>query len=273
MKNAGILLLCLMLAAGQAFYVAVSANPNLTSSNNLLALAQPIAIGIPRCPIAVEQQDVLREQESQYIKGLTTYAHVFSDYETNWLANSGVIIGPESRNDFIDLENGNVLLSPEQDIVVSTHKGKVYIGSGTTVFLTECGNNVVVYDLVQSKPKQISVVVGRDRLIMKPGQMLVLTEQNINDFEKLEANCHAVAYHNARPLDLDNGTVNAFVANFSIPSAMVTIQPLKRLIISKNEEDKSLLDKLMKSAVLAGDLRVPQQTRNKSSVALSAEQN
>ncbi len=269
MKNAVILLSCLMLVAGQVFYMAGSANSNPRSSNNLLALAQPIAIRIPKCPIAVEQQDGSREQESQYIKGVTTYAHTFGDYEINWLANNGVIIGPESGNDFIDLESGNVLLNQEQDIVVSTREGKLYIGSKTTVFVCECGNTVVVFDLVQSKPNQIFVVVGKDRLTMKPGQMLVLTKDNINDFEKLEVTCQAVVHRNARPLNLDNGVVNAFIANFSIPSALVMIQPLNRLIISKSKEDKLLLERLMKSAALLGDLRLPKQTRD--TVALSAE--
>ncbi len=271
MKNVVILLLCLMLVAGQAFHMTASANPKLTLSDNLLALAQPIAVGIPKCPIAIEQQDGLTEKESQYVKGVKTYAHTFGNYEINCPANNGIIIGPESGNGFIDLRNGNILLSAELNMIISTHEGKIHIGSGTTAFVCEYGNNVVVYDLVQSKPNRMFVVVGQNRLTMEPGQMLVLTRENINNFEKLEVTCRTVAYRNARLLNFGNGAVNVFIANFSIPSALVIIQPLKLLVISKNKEDKLLLDKLLKSAALVGDLRLPKQTRN--TVALSTKQN
>ncbi len=249
MKNAVKLFLCIALVTAQATYVTAAASPDFKSGKNLLAFAPPIAVGVPQCPEVVKQQDSLLEHGDRYIKGVTTYAHNFSDYEISWLANNGVIIGPDSSDNFIDLQSGNILLSPEEDIIVKTREGKIHIGSGATVFLSACGNNMALYDLIQRKPNQVSVTTGKDRLVMEAGQMLVLTEQNTNDFEKLEGNCHVVAYHDAQSLDLNSGAMRAFKANFSILSALTTVQPLKRLMTSKSKEDKLILEKVLQSAV------------------------
>ena len=62
--------------------------------------------------------------------------------------------------------------------------------------------------------------------------MLVLTGQNIKDFEKLEIDCHRVAYHNRASTGLKwtkRLPSAAFAADFSIASAMITIQPSKTI--------------------------------------------
>ena len=80
-------------------------------------------------------------------------------------------------NNHLNIDRGNVLVSPHKDIVVGTHEGNISIASGATAFVMESGHDVVIYDLDQSMPKQISVMVGNHKVVMEPGQMLVLTRQ------------------------------------------------------------------------------------------------
>ena len=244
-----------MLTVGQAVYLGAYANDSSpASSPSIVALARPLPSTMAGYRAALEEETRAVVQTGHVIPGVAIYAHNFGYDEASRLAKDGVLIGSESVDNYIDLDSGNILLTPDKDIVVNTHEGKIYIKAGATVFIAKSGNNVVVYDLMQTSPKQVSVAVKKHNLILEPGRMLVLTGHNIQDFEKLEDGCHCVAYRNAKPVLLNgNGSINAFLADFSIASAMVTIQPLQRLTVSNNKQDKLSVEKLVKAAVILGD--------------------
>ncbi len=151
---------------------------------------------------------------------------------------------------YFNLDSGNILISSENDLTIGTEEGVVSIGSGATIFVMESRTDMIIYDLYQTKPKQVSVIVNNHKLVMEPGCMLVITKEKTRNFENLSANCHSVRYRKAQEIDLQESTVNAFVANFSIMSALVRIQPLKQLVDSKDKRDQLLLQKLLKSAAM-----------------------
>ena len=251
------LFISMILTAGQAVYFAACANANETPAQEI-ALIQPSPVQTNACKNASQEEPNLVEAENQIVPGVVIYASTFGGDEADRLAKDGVFIGSNSKDNYIELQGGNVLLNPEKDTVVGTRLGKIYIGSGASVFVVDSGDDVVVYDLLQTKPKQVAVVVvesNKHRLTMEPGRVLVLTGQNTHDFEQLAIDCHRVAYRNAQPINLDNpsGTVKAFAADFSIASAMVIIQPLRRWTVSNNKEDKLVMEKMLKGAVLLGD--------------------
>jgi hypothetical protein len=251
------LIICLTLTVGQAVYLTARAQSIESPIPQMVAMAQPSAAQIATCKNALKEESRLVEINNQFIPGVAFYAATISGDEARRLAKDGVIIGGNSGKNYIDLQDGNILLNPEQDIVVGTKSSKIFIGAGASVFVVNSGPDVVVYDLLQTKPKQVSVtvLVNKQKIILEPGRMCVLTGQDIKNFEKLEIDCHRVAYRNAQSLDLAGSkeTVKGFAADFSIASAMVTIQPLKRLTISNNKQDNMTVDRLVKGAVLLGD--------------------
>jgi hypothetical protein len=238
--------------AGQAIYRSASANSNVTEPSQMLASRQPMSAGVVS-PQTTEET-CLAGTEKILVPGTEIDACQFGGDEANRLAREGILINSNSSSNYIDLEAGNILLAPEKDIIVGTHLGKISILSGATVFISQCGDDIMFYDLLQTKPKQVSVTVAnKQKINLEPGRMLVLTKQNTDDFEKLEMNCHCVAYQNAKPIDLHNTMIKAFAADFSIASALVTIEPLKELTISCNKQDKLTVDRLVKGAVILGD--------------------
>ena len=190
-----------------------------------------------------------------FIPGTIIYASKIGGDEAHRLAKEGVFIDASSKNNYIDLANGNILLNPEKDTIVGTSAGNIYIGAQAIVFIIKCGNELILYDLFQAKPKQVAVILGTHKMVMSPGHMILLTRQNTDDFEKLEFNCHGIAYCNAHLLNSypNNGEEKAFVADFSIASALVVVQPLKQLMASNNKQDNLVLGKLVKSAAIRGD--------------------
>ena len=150
----------------------------------------------------------------------------------------------------MNIEQGNLLLCPETDLCISTPQANIYLAAGATVFLIESGEDLVLYDLYQKKAKQISVVVDKMQLIMSPGRMLVLTRENTRNFANLEANCRSVSYSHPQLIDLHNDQIKAFVADYSILSALARIQPLKRLTASSDKQDRLVLERILRSALI-----------------------
>ena len=155
-----------------------------------------------------------------------------------------------TQTNYFNLDSGNILISPERDLIIGTEEGLVSIGSGATIFVMESRTDMIIYDLYQTKPKQVSVTINNHKLVMEPGCMLVITKEKTRSFEELNANCHSIRYRKAQEIDLQESAVSAFVANFSIFSALVRIQPLKQLVDSKDKRDQLLLQKLLKSAAM-----------------------
>jgi hypothetical protein len=199
---------------------------------------------------ALGERGIVVPDESTLISGAAIFSSTFGVHEAQRLAKDYVYVGENSHANFIDLKDGNILLNPEKNIVVGIGNDNIYIGSEAIIFIIKSGNDVVVYDFHQAKPENVYVVAHKHHLAMEPGKMLVLTNQNTNEFKDLSANCHKILYRNVKSIDLGSNTEKAFVANFSITSAMMTIEPLRRLIVSGNQQDRLIVDKLVKNIII-----------------------
>jgi hypothetical protein len=237
----------------QCQYVAASAS-NIEHSGEIIAagISQPAMDMTAR--VSSTKEDDLAKKAVSLIWGVEINACHFGGDEANRLAKEGILIGTESANNYLSLEGGNILLTPEQDMVVATREGKAYIRAGASIFICQSGEGVVFYDLLQTKPKQVVVTVSanKQKIVLEPGRMLVITNENASDFEKLAMDCHRVNYNNVIQLDLQNREVKAFTGNFSIASAMATIEPLRESTKSANINDQQVTDKLVKGAVIMG---------------------
>jgi hypothetical protein len=244
----------MVLAVVQAASFSVCAYANEASPQEFIALAQPSSVQTGRCKEARLEETVLIEAQNQFVQGVAIYASTFGGDEAKRLAQEGVFIGPNSGENYIDLQGGNILLNPEKDLIVATQSGKIHVGAGAVVFIIDSIENTVIYDLLQTKPKQVIVTVNKHSLLMEPGRMFVLTRQHFSDFEQLPIDCHRVNYRNAQVLKLNNSSepVKVVAADFSITSAMLVIEPLKRITVSGNREDKLTMDKMLKGAVVLG---------------------
>ncbi len=202
----------------------------------------------------IETGRVSQSATVNQIPGVAVYARNCGMDEARRLAADGVIIGQDSENGCIHLIAGNILLNQDKDMAVCFEQGKICIGANSMVFVMRSEEGLVLYDLYQAKPKQVFVMVNNQKLFVEPSQMLVLTSQSTDDFEKLGLNCHCVDYCNGAALHLPNSQLQAYSAQFSIVSAMVSIRPLKSLVCSHNQQDKSALDKLIKGAIILQDM-------------------
>jgi len=237
-------ILGIILIAGQAYCIPAHADNAVGAKNAEMLMTNEISL---------EQDTHEFVAKNHIVPGVAIYAENFGLDEVNRLAKDGVVIGKNCADRYIDLVSGNVLLIPDKDIVVGTNKGKVSIANGATVFVSASKHTLVIYDLMQTKPKEVSVSIGKQIVVIEPGRMLTITDKNIRTFEKLDIDCHCVTYRNAIPVNLSNASFKAFMAEFSIAYALISIQPLQRLTVSENEQDKLTLQKMLKGAIVLGE--------------------
>ena len=171
--------------------------------------------------------NTLAASNDQAISGTTISAFHFGINEVKRLAKDGVTISNNSGDNSLYLLKGNVLLTPDRNFTVDTDLGKIHIKSGATVFIMKAHNNVIVYDVMQTKPNLLSIAVNGHRLEIEPGNMLSLTRENMDNSPKIVADNSIILHGSSQPIRL-NGGIKAFSANFSVKSALANIEPLRR---------------------------------------------
>jgi len=193
------------------------------------------------------------------IKGAKVYGHNFSAEEIEQLTKDGIKIGKNTRENFLSLEEGNVLFSPDKNAVIDTAYGRIDISGGAVVFVMVSNDGLVIYDLRQGRSKQVSVLIAKNELYIEPGYMLVFSKQKTGDFEKLNLDCHSIAHGKAEELSVPGANTRIFLASFSVSAAFLTVKPLQQLIASSDKQDKVVFDKILRGAAALHDYLGPVQ--------------
>ena len=194
-----------------------------------------------------------KRRTTAYVPGSISYSHSFTNAELNRLTDEGMHLVNTNQNNYLKIAKGNILVSPDKKIIVGTQEGDITMAPGVIAFVMENGHDVTIYPLRATAPNQISVMLKNHKLSLQPGQMLVLTRQNVKDFEDIDADCHMVNYRAARELPIKETGVKAFVAEYSIASAFNAIEPLNQLIASTDNQDKAVFNKILLSAATLGN--------------------
>ena len=187
-------------------------------------------------------------------QGEDTVAVKASNFDTQTLdelKSAGITAGSQSKGNMLDLDKGNVLLTPSGNIIVNTHEGKVHIAGGSVVQIHETGNDVCILNLDDQKKGSVNIVAGDRTITVQPGKGVVLTRVKSPQFSKVNP-LPKIATRNTKEFKLENG-ITAFVSEFSITSALTNVQPLKKLLASSDQADKKLLHSLLKNSVMLRD--------------------
>jgi hypothetical protein len=187
------------------------------------------------------------------IEGSRTYASNFEPSEQSRLANEKITIAENTGGSHFNLDDGNVLFAPDKAITVQTQSGIVHIPGGAIAFVMASGSDVAVYDLHQTSQEAMKVVTGNKLVTLDPGRLLVLTQQETRDFERVVGRCRCIGYRNAEEEDI-NGSIRAFGMDFSIPSIVSNVIPLKQMLNATSGPDKAAMDKILKNSALLMEL-------------------
>ena len=205
--------------------------------------------------ISQENEELVRKASvgsRVLIDGQTTYKSSMSKEDIAKLAEEGILLGDTSGNSF-GLEQGNMVFAPAQDIVVHAGESTIIVPSGAVVFVMKTPNDVAVFDLHQDKESAVHIVADKKLITLDPGRLVVLSKQSARDFERTVGPYRWIGYRNPREEDI-NSELRAFGMDFSIPSALTNVIPLKNMLASNNRLDRVTIEKVLKNSALLGEL-------------------
>jgi|GEM_PF-5245813 len=145
----------------------------------------------------------------------------------------------------------SVLIAPTTHPVVSrTSLGLVLCKVGTLVCIVDTGRSVAIFDL-DSARNHVKVGAGTRTITLTPGKQLVLTRDQ-DKFDKINP-CPTIGHRSMTKEDLGRG-VSAYYGEFSIVSAMFSLDPIHRIATSTKSNDKRLTTRLLKNSCIQDEL-------------------
>jgi hypothetical protein len=175
--------------------------------------------------------------------------NVYSDLEFGFAAGKGGnAISAIKHNDLVTLDKGSALFVPSKDTTVVTPKGSVKLAANSVAFISVDGNQLSVYDINDHHKASVVVSTGGRDLTLSPGRHLVVTgnsAKSFGDVNPIESIMHrSVVQHQI------GGGKTAFVSEFSIPSAVAVVKPLKAIMSSKEAAARKVADRVLKTSAV-----------------------
>ncbi|MBY0357991.1 MAG: hypothetical protein K2W82_08320, partial [Candidatus Obscuribacterales bacterium] len=189
-------------------------------------------------------------------------ASSFNANELSALAQKGIEFGAGSKDNFLQLNRGSLLLMPTADISLQIREGVVTIPAGSIVWVIETGADGAVYDLHDRMSQPVKVLVNNKEMRLSPGTQILLTRDSKGSFEALNPGGY-IGTRNVSERDMGQG-IKAYVADFTISGGMTNVQVIRELLKSDNPEHQAAAHKMLKNAAIISDLsgyKTPYKTK------------
>ena len=150
-----------------------------------------------------------------------------------------------SAKKVVALNKGNIIFAPSVDTRVETPFGNIDVDAKSVALIFASDRGVAVFNLDDMHRDAVRFHAGGQKLVLAPGRHVVVTSKAVKSFEMVNA-VEAIGYRFITDTELGEG-LRAFSAEFSIPSAIGAIKPLKSMINSKTPEAIRLRTHLIKT--------------------------
>lgn len=141
------------------------------------------------------------------------------------------------------------LIVPVKKVIpIKTSLCRISCNPGTLVFFIDTGSSVAVYDCHSTRSGDVTVTTRDHEMRTLPGEEILVTSQEKLSFEKVNPG-KGISIRDPK-LAMDKNGLRIFTADFSIPSAMIAIKPLKAMLHSKDDYQRQLAEKVLKDAVI-----------------------
>jgi hypothetical protein len=155
------------------------------------------------------------------------------------------------------LDNGTLLIAPDNNTVLDTPYGPVSVAAGAVALLVSFEKGLAVYDLHDSRKG--AVVVGSDGqgTTLVPGRSAVLTRSSVHSFEEINP-ARLVGYRQVASHAVDSQT-KLFQAEFDIMSVVAGLKPLTTMVISDSPRTRKTVANVLKTAAILMQLSQSQE--------------
>ncbi len=147
-----------------------------------------------------------------------------------------------------NLQRGSILAAPEKDRCIETQFGSVKVGAGSIALVLAFSDGIAVYNLHDQNSNSVSVTAGGKRIKVLPGESAVIAKDSIGSLAEINP-ADAISHRYVSSQSLENG-LKAFSSQYSIPSAMSAILPLRELMQSNQPHARRTAKQLLKTTAV-----------------------
>lgn len=227
---------------------------------SLLTVNSEIAKGVRSGAIGGASAMVASDEDDSFavgrnISGVGIDASICSDlgfvHDLNGKGQSLPGVALVSHAQRMVFNNGNVLLAPQVDTVVETQHGNVTVAGKSVVLISATNAGLAVFDFDDQHKGSVSVEANGHHVVLSPGRHVMVTPHHHAEFAQINA-VETVAHRNIA--STIKGGYRAHVSEFSIPSAMDSVKPLKAMVMSNHPDAKRVAARMLKTTAVVMQL-------------------
>jgi hypothetical protein len=152
-----------------------------------------------------------------------------------------------------ELPHGARLLSADQDTLFETSMGQVFVAKGALALIVCDQGTLSVYNLDDTRSGAVVLTAGSEKITLAPGRHATVTSGEARDFDLVNP-IRTLGYRGLSSRKLENsrakGSLILHSSEFSLPSAIATVAPLKSLISSSDRAQSKVGRHLLKTAAI-----------------------
>jgi hypothetical protein len=148
----------------------------------------------------------------------------------------------------LSLLRGSILAAPENDRSIETPFGSVKVGSGSVALVLAFSDGLAVYNLHDQSSGSVNVTAGGKRIKVLPGESTLIAKESTASLSEINP-AEAIAHRYVSSLPLGNG-LKAFSSQYSIPTAVSAILPLRELLQSNHPHARRTAKQLLKTTAV-----------------------
>lgn len=150
-----------------------------------------------------------------------------------------------SNKRIAELSRGNTVFAPLQDTLLPSEFGQIEIGSGSVVLVASFPGGMAVYDLDDQRGSAVRIHAGNRTLVLSPGRQAVVTRKEVRSFDIINP-IEEIGYRYMSDFEIGGG-LRAFSSEFSVPSAINAVKPLRQILLSRQPDARKLGNHLLKT--------------------------
>ncbi len=130
------------------------------------------------------------------------------------------------------LQSGSMLVAPMKDASVQTPLGAVHVAANSLVLVMAFSNGVAVFNFDDANRNAVRFEAGGKSLSVSPGQSVIVTTNNKAALCDINP-AQLIAHRSVSERQIGSG-LKAIHSEFSVPSALAAVVPIKQLMNSKH---------------------------------------
>ncbi len=178
------------------------------------------------------------------VDNTTTSGQLSSIENVSDLNNSSTL---SSAKNFV-LKEGNVVFAPTKDTTVQTSHGTIRLAADSVAVVMASKHGLAVYNLHDQRKDSVSVHVENKAVSLTPGRHIHVSGRGGKSFDEVNS-LELVQYRGMSRSGLQNGG-DLYSSEFSIPSLLYAVKPMKSLMNSKHPHATKLAKRIMKTTAV-----------------------